>query len=73
LCGLGISRALAEAGDAGQDFLGTFGPRKGFWVGIVRVKKLKKMARSNSLALRWAPRRICFIVSSANQRSTRFS
>src|SRR5205807_1105962 len=31
------------------------------------------MARSNSLTLRCAPRRICFVVSSANQRSTRFN
>jgi Carboxypeptidase regulatory-like domain/TonB dependent receptor len=40
LCCLGICRALGEAGDAGQDFLGTFGPDKGLWIGIVRIKKL---------------------------------
>src|SRR6516162_735364 len=31
------------------------------------------MAASNSRVLRWTPRRICFSVSSANHRSTRFS
>jgi len=39
LCGLRIGRVLGEAGDAGQDFDGAFGPHKGLWVGIVRVKK----------------------------------
>ena len=37
---LGICRALGEAGDAGQDFVGAFGPHKGLWTGIVHVKKL---------------------------------
>jgi hypothetical protein len=40
LCGLGIGRALGEASDAGQDLIGTFGPHKGFRIGVMRVKKL---------------------------------
>ena len=31
------------------------------------------VACSNSAVLRWVPRRICFSVSRANQRSTRLS
>ena len=35
-----MCRALGETGDAGQDFIGAFGPHKRFWIGIVRVQKL---------------------------------
>jgi hypothetical protein len=33
-------RTLGESGDAGQDFIGAFVPHKGFWIDIVRFKKL---------------------------------
>jgi hypothetical protein len=36
---LRICPALGEAGDAGQDFIGAFGPHKGFWIDIVCVEK----------------------------------
>src|SRR5262245_65952255 len=39
----------------------------------LRTSINSQIARSSSLTLRWAPRRICFVVSSPNQRSTRFN
>jgi hypothetical protein len=65
-----VGGPLGKASDARQDLIGALGPDKRLRVGLMRIDEALNRALSWGI-LRNVPRRICFIVSSANQRSTR--
>jgi hypothetical protein len=66
-----IGGPLGEAGDPREDLVGVFVHTKGLG-SVLWASMTVRMASSSSATLRCTPRRTCLVVSSANQRSTKF-
>src|SRR4029450_2462477 len=62
---------MTKTFDARQDLIGRLGPPERLRA-FVRNVDVATDAASSSRVLRWTPRRSCFSVRAANQRSTRF-
>ena len=66
-------RPLREPGDARQDLIGGLRPHERLGGDVVLVEKLPNRLIERRRRYDGTPRRSCLVVSSANQRSTRFS
>lgn len=66
-----VRDSLTISGDTGHDSVGGLRQTNGVGDSFVIVR-YSRMAVSRARVLRWVPRLICFSVSVANHRSTRF-